>query len=243
MEVLNWLLIFIASIAAGFINIMAGGGSMLTIGLMILLGYDPQLANGTNRIGVLIGALSGAATFKSEKFSDMKTSFLLAAFAIPGAIIGSIYSVKISAEAFEKSLAIVMIFIILTMFLPKGKRVDDGPKTSFLIYPAMLFVGFYGGFIQVGVGFLLMASLKHLSNFDLVRVNMHKTFIVLIYTLPVILVFGISGKIDIWLAAIISGGNAIGSYISVKLAIKKGEKLVKIILAVSVLLMAVKFLV
>lgn len=243
-EVFNALILFGAGAIASFINMMAGGGSILTIGVLILLGVEPVVANGTNRIGVLVGTGSGALTYKAEKFTDIKTSLILGLSAIPGAIIGSIYSVQISNQLFQKILAIVMIFILITMFIPKKKVQTTGEKikNSWLIYPAMVLVGFYGGFIQVGVGFIIMAFLRHLTPFDLLRVNMHKVFIVVIYTVPVLIIFGISGKINIFYAIVMSLGNALGSYVSVKLALRKGEKVVKVALIIAIVLMAAKFL-
>jgi uncharacterized membrane protein YfcA len=136
-----------------------------------------------------------------------------------------------------------MIFILITLILPtkKVENVSEKLKRSFLIYPAMLLIGFYGGFIQIGIGFILMAAFRHLMQYDLLRVNLHKTFVVLIYSLPVLLIFGFSGKIN-WLYALaISMGNAVGSYFSVKLALKKGEKVVKVMLIIAILIMAIKF--
>lgn len=244
-DILHGLLLFAAGAVASFINMMAGGGSMLTIGALILIGVEPTVANGTNRIGVLAGTGSGALTYKASKFTDLRTSLILGASAIPGAILGSFYSVKISNQLFQKLLAGVMIFILITMFIPKRKKevATEKLKNSWLIYPAMVLVGLYGGFIQVGVGFIIMAFLRHLMSYDLLRVNMHKVFIVVIYTIPVLIVFGISGKINWYYAIVMSLGNALGSYISVKLALKKGEKIVKIVLVVAIVLMAIKFLI
>ncbi len=243
-EYIILILLFLAGAVASFINMMAGGGSMITIGVMILLGIEPVVANGTNRIGVLVGTTSGALAFKSEKFTDVRQSLILGLCAVPGAIIGSLYSVQIDNTLFTRILAVVMIMLLVTMFIPKKKQKDiaEKAKASTLIYPAMFIVGLYGGFIQVGVGFILMAFLRHLMSYDLLRTNMHKVFVVLIYTIPVLLVFGINGKIDWYYAIVMSFGNALGSWFSVKLAIKKGEKVVKIVLAIAIVLMSAKFL-
>jgi len=243
-EIINAVILFASGAVAGFINIMAGGGSVLTIGIMILMGVEPVIANGTNRIGVLTGTISGALTYKVEKFTDLKTSLLLSLCAIPGAIVGSLISVHISNEFFQKALSIVMIFIMITMLIPKNKKElsVDKLKKNWLIYPVMFVIGFYGGFIQIGVGFILMAAFRHLMSYDLLRVNMHKTFVVLIYTIPVLIIFGLSGKINWIYALALSLGNAIGSYFSVKIALKKGEKMVKIVLIIAILLMSFKFL-
>ncbi|HPR33460.1 MAG TPA: sulfite exporter TauE/SafE family protein [Prolixibacteraceae bacterium] len=242
-EFLKILVFFFSGTVAGFINIMAGGGSMLTIGAMILMGVEPVVANASNRLGVLTGTVSGALTYRSEKFTDLKTSLILSACAIPGAIVGSLFSIQISNHWFQKILSVVMILILITLFLPKKKKAEGvkNLQKNGLIYPVMCLIGFYGGFIQIGVGFILMAAFRHLMAYDLLRVNLHKTFVVLLYTVPVLIIFGMSGTIQWVYALAISLGNALGSFLSVKVALRKGEKAVKIVLAISIFLMALKF--
>lgn len=244
-ELLQIPLIFLVGAAAGFINIMAGGGSVLTLGTMMLLGLPASVANGTNRIGILIESVSAAAAYKSERFSEVKESLKLGVWTIPGALLGSYYAISISSLMFQRILAVVMIFVVITLFLPKSK--SDGAEEKrgigrFFIYPAMLGVGIYGGFIQAGVGFLLMASLRHILKLDLVKVNMHKIYVVLIYTLPVLFIFGFTGNIYWTWAVSLSAGMAVGAWLSVKISIRRGEKVVKIVLCVAILIMAAKFL-
>jgi uncharacterized membrane protein YfcA len=243
-DLLNFVYLFLAGVAASFINAMAGGGSLITLGIMMLLGIEPSVANGTNRIGVVAGTGSAALAFKTEKYSDIKQSVLLSLCAIPGAIIGSLYSINLSDKLFQQIIAIIMILVLLTLFIQKNKQSKalQRLQNSKWIYPVMFVIGLYGGFIQIGVGFLLMAAYRHLMVLDLLKTNMHKNVVVLIYTIPILFIFGFNGKINWAYAIIISLGNAVGSWISVKIAIKKGEKFVKFILAISILLMAAKFI-
>lgn len=235
--------VFCAGFLSGFINIMAGGGSVLTLGLMMLLGLDAPVANGTNRIGVLVGTLSGAAAYKAEKFGGMRQSLVFGLCALPGAILGSIFAVRIENALFQRLLAVVMIFVIITLFLPPSKSgMKNRTHRNWLIVPVMFCIGLYGGFIQAGVGFLIMAALRHLQTMDLVTINLHKTWIVLIYTIPVLLIFGMTRNIHWLYAAALAAGNALGAWLSVKISIRRGEKIIKITLCAAILLMAVKFL-
>ncbi len=223
---------------------VAAGGSFLTLGWMMLCGVDPSMANGTNRIGVIFGTGSGMMAYRAEKLKDFKQSLYFALCAIPGAIIGSYYSIKMDGELFKQVLAVIMILVLITMFLPKSvlTPAEGKLRKSIFIYPAMFAIGFYGGFIQVGVGFLLIAALRFLTDYTLLQVNMHKVSTVFLYTLPAVAVFGISGEIN-WLYAIVmSAGNALGAWLSVKIAVRKGEGFIKIMLGVAMVIMAVKFL-
>ncbi|MCB0295369.1 MAG: sulfite exporter TauE/SafE family protein, partial [Calditrichaeota bacterium] len=118
----------------------------------------------------------------------------------------------------------------------------DSQQRSWLIYPAMFGIGFYGGFIQVGVGFLLMAALFHLLRLNLVHVNMHKVFIVLIYTIPALGVFIWSGNVDWLLGISLAAGNSFGGWWAAKLSVRKGDKIIRYVLFVAIILMALKLL-
>ena len=165
-------------------------------------------------------------------------------FTFPGAIAGALLAVKLEDELFQKILGIIMIGIIISMIIPKSKSFSENKNvtTNVGIYLSMIGIGFYGGFIQVGVGFLLMASLQYLMKLNLVMVNMYKVFIVLVYTIPAMLIFVFTDNIN-WLFGIsLAIGNSIGGWWGAKLQIKKGEGLIKVVLIVAVFIMALKLL-
>ena len=243
-EILAFVCVFAAGLSAGFLNVMAGGGSAITLGVLILLGFDSSVANGTNRIALFAQNISAVTSFRRKKYSEFPLSFKLSLFTLPGALLGSIYAVNISHVMFQRILAGVMIFILVTLLLPKSGNSGSGDregKARLLVYPAMFGIGFYGGFVQAGVGFIIMAALRHLMGLDLVRVNMHKVFIVLIYTVPILFVFGLTGNIDWVYALCLAAGNALGAWWSAKVSVVKGEKVVKVVLYVALGIMAVKF--
>ena len=240
------LLLFCVGSLAGFINVMAGGGSTITLPTLIFLGLNSSLANGTNRVAILIQNISGILSFRQEKYHEFKMSLKLSSFTLPGAIAGSIIATTISDTLFQKILAYVLIGIIISLLLPRPnqKKIEDSNhyQKNWFIYPAMVAVGFYGGFIQAGVGFLLMASLYHLMRLDLVRVNMHKIFIVFIYTIPALLIFFLTQNVDLKFGLTLAAGNALGAWWSAKFSVKKGERVIRIILMVAILLMSLKLL-
>lgn len=240
-EVYAFVILFFTGCIAGFINVNAGGGSTLTLPALIFLGLDPSVANGTNRLAILIQNVSAVQSFKQSNYKDFNKSLKLSLFTLPGAIAGAIIATRINDELFQKILAIVIIGIIISMFIPQKKNSDDSkPINNFLLYFSMIGIGFYGGFIQVGVGFLLMASLRYLMKLNLVLVNMHKVFIVLIYTLPAFLIFALTDNVNWILGIVLAIGNATGAWWAAKFSIKKGEKFIRIILFIAVTIMALK---
>lgn len=243
-DIVGIVILFVVGAIAAFINVNAGGGSSLTLPVLIFLGLDPTVANGTNRVAILFQNISAVHSFKTEKFYELKNSLILSALTLPGAIAGAIMAVKISDELFEKVLAVIMILIIITMLLPKKKteKYKEDFVVDWKITLAMVIVGFYGAFIQVGVGFLLMASFQYLMKLDLIRVNMHKVFVVFMFTIPALLVFIFADKINWYYGLTLSAGNAIGGWWGAKLSVKKGEKLIKAVLIVAILIMSLKLL-
>ena len=138
-----------------------------------------------------------------------------------------------------------MIGVIFTLIIPKSKKhfAKEGEGYNpWLVYPALFGIGFYGGFIQAGVGFIIMATLHHLMKFNLVRTNMHKVFIIFIYTIPALIIFAITENINYIYGLMLAAGMACGAWWAAKLAVKKGEKIVRIILLIAILIMALKLL-
>jgi uncharacterized membrane protein YfcA len=104
----------------------------------------------------------------------------------------------------------------------------------------MTVAGFYGGFIQVGVGFILMAAIRWGLQTNLIRVNMHKVFVVLVYTIPAFLVFALSENINYIFGIILAIGNAIGGWWAAKVQVKRGENIIKVFIVLVIILMSMK---
>ena len=120
-----------------------------------------------------------------------------------------------------------------------GNRNQEKQK-NWLIYPALVGIGFYGGFLQIGVGFLFMGALYHLLKLDLIRVNMHKVFIILVYTVPALIIFLLTGNINWKFGLSLAAGSALGAWFGAHFAVKWGEKVIRIVLAVVILFMSAK---
>lgn len=243
-DIISFLILFSVGAIAAFINVNAGGGSSLTLPVLIFLGLDASVANGTNRIAIIFQNVSAVYSFKKEKYYELKNSLILSLLSIPGAIAGVIYAVKISNEAFEKVLGIIMILLIIAMIIPqkREKNISDDFRVNWKLILSMIAIGFYGGFLQIGVGFIIMALLHNVLKLDLIRVNMHKVFIVFVFTIPALLVFILTDNVNWFYGLSLSVGNAFGGWWGAKLSVKKGEKLIKAVLIVSIFIMALKLL-
>lgn len=234
-------------ILAGFINTLAGSGSLLTLPLLMFLGLPANIANGTNRIGVFFQGLVASGSFKKQKVLDLKATKWMIIPSIVGSIIGSVWAVNITNEIMEYfigGLLIVMFFVIL--YNPeawiKGQAGKVHEKTSVIQIIVFFFIGLYGGFIQAGVGFFLLAGLVLGAGYDLVKANAIKVFITMAFTLFALIVFMINKQVDYLLGFILAIGSMIGAWIGAHVAVSWGPKFVRIILLIAIIGSAMKLL-
>lgn len=245
MSILHILLILGVGMVAGFINTMAGGGSLLTMPVLIFLGLPSSVANGTNRIALLVQNFIGIWNFRRQGFFEWKLSLWLSIPAVIGSIIGAIFAVAISDHLFNKILAVVMVVILIFVIWEPHKRLaatEKKPPRNRMIVACITFfvVGLYGGFIQAGIGFLMIVSLTMTFGMSLVKVNSMKLFIAGVYILASFVIFVIHGEVDWLIGGILAVGNAFGAWIGSHFAVSKGDKWIRIILVIAVILMAAK---
>jgi len=239
------LLLVVAGFIAGFVNTIAGGGTLLTLPTLIFLGLPPAVANGTNRIAIFLQTFTGAAGFKSKGVSTVPFSIYCGISALLGSLIGAKIAVDIKGETFNKVLAIVMIaVVILIVFKPKMslKALEERTTGKYLWLSVIVFffLGIYGGFINAGIGFLMLIFLPYVNRMSLVKANATKVTVVCIYTIGAIVIFYLNNKINWKYGLILSIGNVAGAWISSRWSVKKGDGVVRIFLVVMVTLMAIK---
>ena len=115
------LILIVSGFIAGIINTLAGGGSLLTLPILIFLGLPPNVANGTNRIGILMQSISGTLGYRSKGIDTYPFSVYLGISASIGALIGAQIAIDIRGDLFNKILAIIIVVVgVLIVFKPKN---------------------------------------------------------------------------------------------------------------------------
>ncbi|HSL18805.1 MAG TPA: sulfite exporter TauE/SafE family protein [Methylomirabilota bacterium] len=230
-------------VVAGFANVIAGGGSLLTMPAMIFMGMSPATANGTNRIALLAQNITAVGEFRRRGMADFRLSLTLGLCTLPGAVLGAVAAVRIDPLWFKRLLALVMIGVLVVTLRNRKPGAGEGATHPGWAHLGMVGVGFYGGFIQAGVGFIFMALVRGLLHLDLVRTNMHKVFVIGMYMVPSLLVFAATGQVC-WLAGgVLAIGTSVGGWLGTRLQISRGEGVVRVVFAVAVVAMAVKLLI
>lgn len=229
----------------GFINTLAGSGSLLSLPLLMFLGLPANVANGTNRIGILLQSLVAVGSFKQQKVFEWKEGMLRAVPAVVGAIIGAISAVRITDAVMEIIIGIMLV-VMFFLLLYKPARWLEGQQKQISAKPGLLqifvffIVGLYGGFIQAGVGFFLLAGLVLSAGYNLVKANAIKVLIVLIYTPFALAIFIFNNQVNYELGLILGAGNIVGALLASKMAVKRGSHFVRYILLFALVLSALK---
>ena len=228
------LLLAFGGLAAGVINTMAGGGSTITVPLLVFAGVPGTYANGSNRVGILPACLAAVLSFRRlgvSGFRDARIIFLPVLF---GSLAGSLLINKLGDDQFERLFAFLVIpIVILTLMppTPKESKSSWGRSTMILIF---FVVGVYGGAIQAGVGLVIVLALSR-SGFDLVTANSIKVMINAFVTVVALPVFIFSGKISWGPALVLAAGLTVGGWIGAKWTVEGGERVVRWVMVISAL--------
>ena len=239
------LLLAGGGLVAGVVNTLAGGGSLLTVPLLVMLGLPGPVANGTNRVGVALG--SGVATWRLTALgvSGARDAAPLLVPSALGAVLGAYGVVQLPAELFNRAFGVLMLVLLVPTL--RGAGAKPGVEARARAAPAPLRflaffgIGLYGGAFQAGVGILLMSVLA-LAGVDLVRSTHVKTALNTCFTLLALPIFWWAGQI-LWAEALALGaGFVAGGALGARAAVRGGERVIKPVLAIAVIALAGRML-
>ncbi|MEM8567894.1 MAG: sulfite exporter TauE/SafE family protein [Bacteroidota bacterium] len=244
-DLFNLITLAIVGVVAGFINVVAGGGSLLTLPLLIFMGLPSTVANATNRVAIFSQNVFSVIGFKTKGVAAFPYSLYIAISALLGAVIGAKISVNLDEALFNRIIALVMVVVLLfTALIPTSALKKSAEKTDLksTLFGVILFffVGVYGGFIQAGIGFIMILILTRLNKFSLVKTNSAKVFVALVYTSSALVVFIIEDMIRWPYGVALALGTSAGGWIASRWSVKKGDRWIKRFLIVAVSVMAIK---
>ncbi|MEJ2724161.1 MAG: sulfite exporter TauE/SafE family protein [Deltaproteobacteria bacterium] len=231
---------------AGFLNVMAGGGSLITLPLLIFLGLPAAVANGTNRVAIFFQNIFAIGGFRRQGVFPIRLALLCTVPALVGSYWGANLAVTIDDALFKRLLAGIMIGVLIFTLVDPVRRWGHpvGGMTplrrAFLIL-VFFGVGVYGGFVQAGVGFIVISGLLAYG-LDLVRINAVKVIVVFSFTLIALGVFIFHGEINYAMGLALAAGNSIGGLIATRVAVRKGHDWIKKMVSATVLIFALKLL-
>ncbi len=247
MDYYLYAIVVLVGIISGFINTIAGSGSLLSLPVLMFMGLPANVANGTNRVAILLQSIVGVGGFKQKKVFEWHDGLWFLIPSVIGALLGSMMAVNLDTLLMNRiigGLLVVMFFIILLKPEKWLKAEAEGVKAkpTFLSFVIFFAVGFYGGFIQAGVGFFLLAGLVVGAGFDLLKANAIKVFIVLAYTIVALVVFIYNKQVNYFLGLTLGAGSMFGAWVATHYAVKWGANFIRWFLLVTVFAFAVKLL-
>jgi uncharacterized membrane protein YfcA len=210
---------------AGAVNTLAGNGSAITLSILTeIMGLPGNLANATNRIGVFTQSAAGSYAFYRNGKLDLTHSKQNIFWTVAGALLGVLVAIKVSNAQFLFVFKYLMLAMLVVM-LVKPKRwlkeqSDHQPISWWIAIPVYLALGFYGGFIQMGMGIFYLATMVLVAKYSMIEGNALKSFVVAIYTLLVLLIFQYKGLVRWDIGLILAIGQTIGGWYTAKFASK-----------------------
>jgi uncharacterized membrane protein YfcA len=237
----------LVGVVAGFLNVLAGGGSLLTLPLLIFFGLPVATANGTNRIAIFCQNIFAITGFKRQGIFPIRIALICTPPALIGSYIGANMAITVDEMLFRRILAVVMIGVLIFMIIDPLKRLQRSEMPMTPIRLAVLIVSFfgigvYGGFVQAGVGFIIITGLL-VHGLDLVRINAIKVLVIFAFTIVALGVFVVHGQVDYVLGLALATGNSLGGWFATHIAVKKGHEWIKRFVIVTVLIFALRLLV
>lgn len=239
-------LTFAVGFVAGVVNVVAGGGSLLTIWLLVETGMGAPVANATNRVGVLMQTVTSTRGFATRGMLPVRGAARLVPASLVGVAVGAVLAARLDEDVFNRVLAVLfacMGFVLIRRVLSKSGPIDAVTEvpSGLRAHAAMFFVGIYGGFVQAGVGVLILWVLHMVGRLEIVRANAVKSALVCVWTVLALAVFAFEGLVD-WRAGVLLGvGGVVGAVVGVRIATRVSARALQIALAIGVWVAAARF--
>ena len=233
------LLLVPVGFVAGAINVVAGGGSFLTLPLLIFMGLPHNVANGTNRLAILIQTAAATAAFRRADAIPVPVMIRLGAAAVLGAGLGSTLAVHVGEATFLRFLSIVMVlFTLFPLLQVEAPDRKGSPQVGAGLLAGFLIVGFYGGFLQAGVGFLSLGATSW-AGYGLVAGNAIKVACIFLFSIVSLSVFALNGVVDWGVGLALGIGTFGGALVGARLTLKAGDRILRFVVAAATLAFAV----
>jgi uncharacterized membrane protein YfcA len=242
---LDLALLLVAGVVAGIINTLAGGGSFLTLPVLIGLGLPAGVANGTTRVSVLTQNAVSALTFHRNGVHAHRLTLRLMAPVLVGAALGSWLATQLDDLLFRPVIGVVLLVWAVILAVKPERFVhrpeQERPPTP-MSYGFALVIGIYGGFLQAGVGFPLIALLSGQLGYDLVRTNAIKAGLIFAYTCLVLVIFASYDQIAWTPALVLAGATMLGGWMGARWQMARGSEVVRWVVLIMVVVAGVMML-
>lgn len=244
MEIQTIILCVLAGLLAGVINTIAGSGSIITLSLLTFLGLPANIANATNRVGLLFQSAASSWKFQQTGLLDVGSNWKTILSAVLGAVLGAFMATELNPEMFEKAVGVIFIGLFFVLVFKPEKRIKSSTFSKQLLPVWMFIIGTYAGFIQAGAGVFMIAIMSIVWDKKITEVNPIKVFVILLINVVALTWYFVQGLVNWEVGFLLAIGQFIGAFIGVKLnnSNKNIEPKLRLLLLGLVALSVFKFL-
>lgn len=245
LEFYHYIIIIIGSATAGFINTLAGNGSAITLTILTeILQLPGNIANATNRVGIVFQSSASTYAFYKNGKLDVQKSWKPILFISIGAVVGIFLAIWVSNEQFKQVFKFMLVAMLLAILVKPKRwlqnsetkkkkttsredildepldRSSDKKMPDWIAIPLFLALGFYGGFIQMGMGVMFLVIMVLVAKNNIIDANVLKSFVVALYTIFAIGIFHWQGLIDWKIGGLMAIGQTAGGWWTAQFASK-----------------------
>ena len=225
------LLLVFAGLAAGFVNTLAGNGSVFTLSALLFLGLPADIANGTNRVGVMTQGALAIFNLSSTNNVPFRSQLRYIIPTVLGALIGVRVVIEVDKDVLQYVIGGVMVLLLVLILTNAKSFTQHQPhhanQPNKALEMILLFaVGFYGGFLQMGIGIMLLLTLTLVSHITPLQSNFLKLVIVFVLTIPVLTIFYIEGQVNLQYGISLAAGQGVGAWLASKYAVKSPKAVI-----------------
>lgn len=245
LDILMYILIFIAGIAAAFVGGAAGGGGLISTPILMLLGFPPHVAIGTNKLGALgLTGMSFNEYHKAKKI-PYHIGIPVLLVVIAASIFGASFVASLDAELLKKFFGFVMLAVLGLTLFDRGLGIEQNKACKKKATAGMLLfvpIGILSGLIGAGQGVLSVFVLVSLFGLSFLEGNGVKSFFSFFMVGITGIIFAMNGFVDLLAGGILFAGMLIGARIGARTALEKGDHWVKKIFLALMMVLAIRLL-
>lgn len=247
MHIWIYPLLVLAGFMAGFINTLAGAGSVISLAVLNLAGLPLDVANGTNRVAILLQTAVGVGRFRKQGKLEIRPHIGIILPAVAGGILGAVIAGQVSSEVLRRSIGLCMALTLIPLLLKPTRWLQGNPerenkKAGPVQMITFLLIGIYGGYVQLGVGVFLLSALVLAAGLDLVRGNAVKLLIAFCYIIPALAIFVMNDLVRWDIGLTLACGNMLGAWTATHEAAKRGAPFIRWLLIVVVVITSIRYL-
>jgi uncharacterized membrane protein YfcA len=237
-------LLALSAFAAGLVDAIAGGGGLLTVPSLLAAGLPPQIALATNKGQASFGAVSSFISFWSKDGIDRKRAPYGFACGFLGALAGAQVLLLVKPEPLKPIVLVLLLLAAAFVAWPrKPSRGEPHTWAMIALFPITFALGFYDGFFGPGTGSMLIVAFVLVFGDTMTRASGNAKVVNLASNLAALALFASRGVV-LWKVALpMAAANAAGAFVGARLAVKKGDRFVRVVVLVVVAALVLKIVV